>query len=151
MHWPLSPLTDRVNCQNSNSTSTQLNMTLERFDNRMTLVHHPPPPHHTNSKSPIPQLLPTRFWLNLGPSWTDFNCHDEICLGNICPGDFFPYQKYLSCYWQEFYQTLKVGSWDHLEQILTVMVTFVQATFVLATFVHISNISAVTGPILTKL
>ena len=30
------------------------------------------------------------------------------------------------------------------------MVTFVKATYVLATFVHISNISAVTDPILTK-
>ena len=33
----------------------------------------------------------------------------------------------------------------------TVMVTFVQATYALVTFVQISNISAVTGPILTKL
>ena len=31
------------------------------------------------------------------------------------------------------------------------MVTFVQATYALVTFVQISNISAVTGPILTKL
>ena len=31
------------------------------------------------------------------------------------------------------------------------MVTFVQATYVMATFVHISNISAVNDPILTKL
>ena len=31
------------------------------------------------------------------------------------------------------------------------MVTFVQTTYALATFVHITNISAVTGPILTKL
>ena len=34
-----------------------------------------------------------------------------------------------------------VGSCEHLEQIPTVMVTFVQATFVLVTFVHIRNIS----------
>ena len=33
----------------------------------------------------------------------------------------------------------------------TVMVTFVQATCAVVTFVHISNISAVTGPILIKL
>ena len=33
----------------------------------------------------------------------------------------------------------------------TVLKTFVQATYVMATFVHISNISAVTGPIFTKL
>ena len=44
----------------------------------------------------------------------------------------------------DFDQTLKVGSWDHFEQIPTVTVTFVQATFVLATFVHLRNISAVT-------
>ena len=41
----------------------------------------------------------------------------------------------------DYDETLKIGSWEHLEQIPTVMVTFVQATFVLATFVHIRNIS----------
>ena len=35
--------------------------------------------------------------------------------------------------------------------MLTVMVTFAQAMYALVTFVHISNFSAVTGPILTKL
>ena len=60
-------------------------------------------------------------------------------------------QQYFSCYWPDLDQTLKVGSWEHLEQIKTVTVTFVQATFVLATFVHIRNISAVTDPILMKL
>ena len=48
-------------------------------------------------------------------------------------------------------ETLKVGSWEHLEQIPTVWVTFVHATFVLATYVPIRNISAVTDPILMKL
>ena len=33
----------------------------------------------------------------------------------------------------------------------TVMVTFVLATYAMVAFVYISNISAVTGPILTKL
>ena len=47
-------------------------------------------------------------------------------------------------------------SWEHLEQIPTLPVTFaqailVQATFVLVTFVHIRNISAVTDTIWTKL
>ena len=37
--------------------------------------------------------------------------------------------------------TLKVGSFDYLEHIPTVVVTFVQATFV-----HIKNISAVKWP-----
>ena len=45
-----------------------------------------------------------------------------------------------------FYETLKIGSWEHLEQIPTVMVTFVKATFV-----HIRNISALTNLILMKL
>ena len=40
-----------------------------------------------------------------------------------------------------FDQTLKVDSWDNIEQIPTVTVTSVQATFVLVTFVHIRNIS----------
>ena len=62
-------------------------------------------------------------------------------------------QQYLSCYcyWPDFDETLKVGSWEHLDQIPTVTVTFVQPTFVLATFVHIRNISTVTDPILMKL
>ena len=49
-----------------------------------------------------------------------------------------------------FDQTLKIGSLDHLEQIPSVIVTFVHATFVHVTFVHIRNISAVTALILTR-
>ena len=113
------------------------------------------------SISGISQLLLTRFWPNfkgrfLGLSWTDFNYHSiicpcNICPGNICPGNICPYQEYLSCYWPDFDESLKIGSWDYLELISTVTVTFVQATFVIATFVHIKNISAVTDLILTKL
>ena len=44
----------------------------------------------------------------------------------------------------DFDETLKVASWEHLEQIPTTKLTFVQATFVLVTFVHTRNISAVT-------
>ena len=33
--------------------------------------------------------------------------------------------KYLSCYWPDFDQTLNVGSWEHLEQIPNVTLTFV--------------------------
>ena len=40
------------------------------------------------------------------------------------------YQAYLSCYSPNFNKTLKVGSWNHLEQIPTVSVTFVQGTSV---------------------
>ena len=54
--------------------------------------------------------------------------------------------SYLSCYWPNLDQSLKVGTWEHLEQISAVTGTFVQATFL-----HISNISALNDPILTKL
>ena len=60
-------------------------------------------------------------------------------------------QQYLSCYWPDCGQTLNKGSWELIQQITTVTMTFVQATFFLGTFVHISNISAVTGPIWIKL
>ena len=46
---------------------------------------------------------------------------------------------------------IDVGSWEHLEHIPTVTVTFVQVAFVLAISVHIRNISTVTDPILMKL
>ena len=110
----------------------------------------------TTTPHQISQLLLTRFWPNfkhrfLGSSRTDFNCHRDICPGNICPGNICPYQEYLSCYWLHSDQALKVGSWDNLYQIPTVMGTFVKATDVLATFVHISNISAVTDPTLTQI
>ena len=59
--------------------------------------------------------------------------------------------EYLHCYWTDFDETLKLASWEQLEQIPTIKLIFVQATFVLATFVHIRNISTVTNPILIKL
>ena len=127
---------------------------------KMTLHHHPPT-HHTNSMSAISQLLLAGFWWNFKSRFlwtfrTDSNCQGDIYPCNICPRDICPYQEYLSCYWPDFDETLQVGSWEHLEQIPTVTVTFVraifvQATFVLVTFVHIRNISAVTDTIWTKL
>merc|ERR1712208_281751 len=78
------------------------------------------------------------------------NSQIGICPCNICPRHIRPYQQYLSCYWPDFDQILKVGSWDLFEHIPSVTMIFVQETLVLATFVHISNISAVTDPILTK-
>ena len=113
-------------------------------------------PTHTNSMSAISQLLLTRFWWNFKGRFlwtfrTYSNCQGDICPRNICPRDICPYQEYLSCYWPDFDETLQVGSWVHLEQILTVTVTFVKAIFVLVKFVHIRNISAVTDPILVKL
>ena len=109
-------------------------------------THH----HHTNSHAAISQLLLAQFGSNfkqrvLGTYTTDYNCHTDICPVEICP-----YQLYLSCYWLDLDQTLNKGSWEHIQQITTVTTTFVQATFVLGTFVHISNISAVTGPIWIK-
>ena len=103
----------------------------------------------------LPQLLLAQFGSNLKQRvletyTTDYNYHHDICPGNICPGDICPYQQYLSCYWPDLDQTLNKGSWEHIQQITTVTTTFVQATFVLGTFVHISNISAVTGPIWIK-
>ena len=86
----------------------------------------------------------------LWPPLTDVNRHGDICLGNICPGDICPYKEYLSSYWPDYDQTLKVDSWDPLELIPTVMAPFDQVSFVLATFFHIRNFSAVTDPILTK-
>ena len=47
----------------------------------------------------------------------------DICQCNICPGDIWPYWQYLSCYWLNFDQILKVGSGDLLEHISTVKVT----------------------------
>ena len=124
----------------------------------MTLHHHPPPPPHTtqNSMSAISQLSLAPFWPNfkymlLGPSWTDSICSSDICPSNICPGDICPYQEYLNCYRPDFDQNLKVGSWDHFEQMPTATATFIQVTFVLVTFVYKRNISAVTDPFLTKL
>ena len=50
----------------------------------------------------------------------------DICPCNICPGDICPYQQYLSCYWPNFDQILKVGSLGLLEPIPTVTVTFLK-------------------------
>ena len=92
----------------------------------------------------------------MGTSRTDSSCPDDICPGNICPRDICPIFGSIN-FWEPTYfgpnfdETLQVGSWEHLEQIPTLRVTFVHATFVLATFVHIRNISAVTDPILMKL
>ena len=48
-------------------------------------------------------------------------------------------QKYLSCDCPFFDETLKLGPWEHLEQIQTAKETFIKLTFVLATFIHIRN------------
>ena len=127
-----------------NSTSTKHNLSWVRHENDPTT-----PPTHRNSMSAVYPLLLTRYWWNLkrrflGTSRTDSNYQDNICLGNICPGHICPHQKYLTCYWTNFDETLNLASSKHLEQILTIKLTFVQATFVLATSVHIQNFSAVT-------
>ena len=38
-------------------------------------------------------------------------------------------QQYLSCYWPDFDETLKVGSWEHLEQIPIVRLTFAHVEY----------------------
>ena len=52
--------------------------------------------------SGISQLLLTKFWPNLKssflwPSWTDFNCHSDICQANFFPDYICPYN-----YWTNF-------------------------------------------------
>ena len=96
------------------------------------------------------QLLLTWFWWKFKDRFLETSRTESNCHGNICPGGICTYQEYLSCYWPDFDETLKVASWEHLEQILTVTVTVVQATFAHVTFVHIKNISAVTDLILMK-
>ena len=65
-------------------------------------------PRHL-SISGIYQLLLTQFWPNfksrfLGQSLTDANCQGDICLGNISPDNFLPYQHNFSFYWPNFDQ-----------------------------------------------
>ena len=67
------------------------------------------------SISGISQLLHTRFWWNLRgsileSSRTDSYYQVDIFPGNISPGDICPYQEYLSYYWLNFDQTLKIDS-----------------------------------------
>ena len=117
------------------------NSTKVGFDMKMTLYTTPPPPHppqklNVRNISAVTDLLSNFKPRFLGLSRTDFNRRSIIC----------PYQEYLSCYLPNFEKTLKVGSWDYLEQIPSVTVTFVQATFV-----HIRNISAVNDLILMQL
>ena len=96
--------------------------------------------------SAISHLLLTWFWWNfklrfLGTSRTDSNCHSDICPGKICPCDICLYHKYLKCHWPNFDETLKVASWEHLEQIPTIKLTFVYGIFVLGTSVYIRNLN----------
>ena len=105
----------------------------------------PPPPYwdivpnfldfHTNHHHPLPQTQCQQYlscyypiWPNLkdrllGSSWTDSKCHSDICPCNICSCDICPYQEYISCYWFDFHQTLKVGTWNHIWQTPAVMET----------------------------
>ena len=103
------------NCQNPNLTSTQQQFNQSWVWHENDVAHPPNPQHKLNvliSLLLLTQFLPNFKHMFLGPSWTVFNCHSNICLGNICP-----YQEYLRCYWPNFDKTLKVSSWDYLEQI----------------------------------
>ena len=44
------------------------------------------------------------------PIRLEWNATPSIILRNMRPGNICPYQQYLSCYWPDFDQTLKVGS-----------------------------------------
>ena len=57
----------------------------------------------------------------MGTYRRDSYCYGDICPGNICPGDICPYQEYLSCYSTNLDETLKIGSWDHLDPIPIVL------------------------------
>ena len=104
-----------------------------------------PLPHKVNCQNPNP----TQPQLNLSWVWHENDLTTPPTTTHHPPQT--QCRQYLSCYWPDFDETLKVASWEHLEQIPTIKLTFVQATFVLATFVHIRNISAVTDLILMKL
>ena len=65
------------------------------------------------SISGLSQLLLPWCWPKikgrfLEPSLTDANRYGDIWAVNICPCDISPYQEYLSYYWLNFDQTLKV-------------------------------------------
>ena len=57
------------------------------------------------------------------------------------PSKEIQYQQYISCYWPNFNQTLKVSSWDQLEQLLNLTMTFI----------YIRNTSTVNNPTSTKM
>ena len=113
----VNPLILFVNCQNPNLISTQqLGFTRKWLYTTTTTTTTTT---HRNSMSAISQLLLTRFCSNfkvrfLGTSRTNSNCYGAICPDNICLGHICPDQEYISCYWFNFYKTLKVGFWDHL-------------------------------------
>ena len=103
----------QLDCSPSLQTEPQLRLEAAKSTTgKLIVVVHP----HTIisiGNEAIYQLLLARFWPNfkgrfLGTSLADFNCHDDIWPGNICPGNICLYQQYFSCYWSEFDQTLKV-------------------------------------------
>ena len=105
-------------------------------------------------------ILPSRFQFKFekrSPNWGPRNLHKERSVPTLTGEGINTHtsRQHLSIsgisYWSDFHQTLKVESLDLVQKMPTVIVTFVQATYALVTFVHISNISAVTVLILTKL
>ena len=107
----------------------------------MTLDHHyhPPTTHHHHRKlnvgniSAVTDPILMKLGSFLGTSQTDSNYQVDICPGDICHGDICPYQEYLHCLWPNYDETWKVASREHIEQIPTLKLTFVQSTFILAT------------------
>ena len=81
-----------------------------------TTIHHPPTPTQTQCQKYLSCYcldfnFKGRF---LGTYRKVSNCHSDICPNNICPCDICPYKEYPGCYWQDFDQTLKIGSWNHI-------------------------------------
>ena len=133
---------ERKYCQNPNLTSTQQ----LGFTRKWLYTTH----HHRNSMSAISQLLLTRFWWKLkgrflGTSKTDsrFMVTFVQASGIICSHNIFPYQEYLSCYWPDYDEILKVGSWEHLEEVFGSNIFFIQ-NFWVSIFLDLSCFLLVT-------
>ena len=77
--------------------------------------YRPPPPPTIETQC---RRYLSCYWLYFDETQTDSKRHYGICPGNICPGNICPYREYLCSNWTPFDQTLKVGSWDHLNGFL---------------------------------
>ena len=60
-----------------------------------------------SSLEPWPHIVYHAF---IKISHRNTHTHSDSCPSNICPGDIFPYQEYLSCYCPDFDETLKAAS-----------------------------------------
>ena len=103
---PSSALTDL----NSTSTSIEAEIALFPISDTHSPTWTPTHPHVKVPPQRQCQQYISCYWndfdqtfkIGLGPSWTDFNCYNDICSGNIYPGDICPYQEYLSWNWPDY-------------------------------------------------